>query len=107
MAFEDLLNKMAVVKKRTLTSNYGSDTSTFSSVIDPYPCRVYTTKPQLMRRLSGEEVEVKLKAMGAANSLIEEGGLLVVDGVDYRVVAAAVISGAVDPHHVEMGLEKV
>ena len=107
MAFDDLLNKVAVVKKRTITSDYGSDTSTFSNAIDQYSCRVYTVKPYLMRRLSGEEVEVKLKAMGAVNSLIEEGGLLVVDGVDYRIVAAVEISGAVDPHHMEMGLEKV
>ena len=106
MSLADLLIKVAVIKSRTVTSSYGSETVSYGIIISSYDCRIYSIKPRLVRKQTGEEVEVSTRAVGMLNSLIVEGCLLIVDGITYEIVSVPRVCDAVGDHHLEMNLVK-
>ena len=104
MSFEDLLNKTAVVKGRTVTASHGSDTVSYATTVASYGCRLYSVRPQLVKKTTGEEVEVKMRAIGGVNVLIVEGSLLLVDGLTYEIVGVYTVTGESEDHHMQLDL---
>lgn len=104
MSLPDLLIQVAVIKGRTVTSDYGSDTVAYAVIISSYDCRLYSVRPYLTRKSTGEEVGIKIRAVGMLNSLIVEGCLLIEGGVTYEIVGAPRVQDATGAHHVEMDL---
>ena len=58
MSFADLLDRSAVIQKRSATTSYGSDTVSFATSVAAYRCRIFDVTPKLTRRAGGEEVYI-------------------------------------------------
>lgn len=104
MSFAGLLDRSSVIQRRDVTTSFGSDTVSFTTVVANYQCRIYDITPVLTRRPGGEEVYITTRAAGFANVNIVAGSLLVEGSVTYEVLGVNPVHGTSDTHHIQMDL---